>query len=165
MNLDDHSGSAFTGNAFTMAAWLITATSRFLSRKSAHATRRVSVCLRSGSSRLIRKIASLSQGRARTHLDGRRKSFLNLSPINRSLLPSWMPSCNCLATIWLYSSRTDPLAFSGLADLCSPKAQIKTQVVKHSRTHPRTPNLFKNRCVWSMALTLAPVLFYLQNLR
>ena len=95
----DLSGSDFTREAVTMAAWLKSVMSRFPSRKSAPAERQASACLRSGSSRLIQKSAFSNQGCVRQSMNGCRRSDPILERIFRSLRLSLMPSYNCLATI------------------------------------------------------------------
>lgn len=95
----DQSGSAFTREAFTMAAWLNHVTSLFLSGESASAARRASAYLGSGSNRLIRQSAFLKLGQGKSSRNGNQKLFLTFGHVFRSPTPSLMPSCSCLATI------------------------------------------------------------------
>lgn len=96
----DLSGSVLPRKPAILAAWLITATCRFLSRQSAPAARRVSDCRSLAYAPSTQCIDCSPHARRRQSQSGRQSSRQTSLPICRSRCPSWTLSSNCWEMIW-----------------------------------------------------------------
>ena len=96
----DLSGSVLPRKPAILAAWLITATSRFLSRQSAPAAWRMSDCRGLAYAPSTQCIDCSPHARRRPPQSGRQRSRQISLPIYRSRCPSWTLSFNCLGMIW-----------------------------------------------------------------
>ena len=96
----DLSGSVLPLKAAILAAWLITATSRFLSRQSAPVARRMSDCRGLACAPSTQCIDCSPHARRRPPQSGRQRSRQISLPIYRSRCPSWTLSSNCWEMIW-----------------------------------------------------------------
>ena len=99
----DLSGSVLPRKAAILAAWLITATSRFLSRKSAPVARRMSDCRGLACAPSTQCIDCSPHARRRQPQSGRQRSRQISLQTYRSQCPSWTLSFNCLGMIWRQS--------------------------------------------------------------
>ena len=100
MRIVNLSGSVLPRKPAILAAWLITATCRFLSRQSAPVARRMSDCRSLACAPSTRRVDCSPHARRRPPQSGRQRSRQISLPIYRSRCPSWTLSFNCLGMIW-----------------------------------------------------------------
>jgi hypothetical protein len=96
----DLSGSVLPRKPAILAAWLITATSRFLSRQSAPAARRMSDCRGLACAPSTQCIDCSPHARRRQSQSGRQRSRQTSLQTYRSRCLNWTLSFNCLEMIW-----------------------------------------------------------------
>ena len=96
----DLSGSVLPRKPAILAAWLITATSRFLSRQSAPVARRMSDCRGLACAPSTQCIDCSPHARRRQPQSGRQRSRQTSLQTYRSRCLNWTLSFNCLEMIW-----------------------------------------------------------------
>ena len=106
----DLSGSVLPRKAAILAAWLITATCRFLSRQCAPAARRVSDCRSLAYAPSTQCIDCSPHARRRQSQSGRQRSRQTSLQTYRSRCLNWTLSFNCLEMIWRRSFKARAFA-------------------------------------------------------